>query len=288
MFKKVYVEITNICGLQCSFCPPAVLPRRTMPLPQFEAINAELVGHTRELYYHLLGDPLVVSNLGDYLDISHRFGLRVNLTTSGFHVRETLFGTLVHPAVKQINFSLNSFNANETRLSLEEYLSPLLAFSRYKLHSPANPFVNFRLWNLDESRSAYDFNRALFERLNLFFESSLDIDAIYEERPRSIRLENKVRLHFDDYFEWPSLQSSYRQPEGFCHGLSGQLGIHADGTVVPCCLDKDAVVNLGNLTTQSLESLLSSERARSIVEGFRRHTAVEELCQKCQFKERFC
>ena len=61
----------------------------------------------------------------------------------------------------------------------------------------------------------------------------------------------------------------------------------SDGTVVPCCLDADGNLALGNLFESDLESILSSERARNIYDGFTRRRACEELCRKCGYAKRF-
>mgnify|MGYP000120630391 CR=1 FL=1 len=61
----------------------------------------------------------------------------------------------------------------------------------------------------------------------------------------------------------------------------------ADGTVVPCCLDGDGVINLGNLNTTALSEVLGSKRAVDMLEGFDKGKAVEELCLKCSYKDRF-
>ena len=60
-----------------------------------------------------------------------------------------------------------------------------------------------------------------------------------------------------------------------------------DGTVVPCCLDHEGDIPLGNLFTQSLEEILSSPRAQAIYEGFSGRRVVEELCRKCGYARRF-
>ena len=258
-----------------------------MSLELFENINSQLKEYTDELYYHIIGDPLVLSNLNEYLEISYKHKLRVNITTSGFFIDESKFETLTHPSIKQINFSLNSFNANESAIHFEEYLNTILKFCRFKQNSLNNIFVNLRLWNLDEKQSSYEFNKKIFEHINSFFNSWLDIDQIYQNRPKSIRISNKVLFNFDEYFNWPSLNSSYYDDNGFCYGLSSHFGIHSNGIVVPCCLDKDGIIELGDMNKNSLKEILQGNRAQNIINGFKQKKAVEELCKKCSYKQKF-
>jgi radical SAM protein with 4Fe4S-binding SPASM domain len=285
-FHRVHIEVTNICGLACSFCPPKPSPSKTMPLPFFDKVVTQLRPYTKELAFHVMGDPLTLSNLGDYLDIAHREDFEVALTTSGYYLKKCSFETLFHPAVRQLNISLNSYNKNSLNLTFDGYMDAVLELCAEKLARRPKPFINLRLWNFDEACSEAAFNAMLFERLSDFFEIPIDLEVLYAQRPKSFRLASKVLLHFDSYFEWPSLNSAH-DSDGSCYGLRSHIGILADGTVVPCCLDGDGVIALGNLHETPLREVLDSERAQAIREGFLQAKAVEELCRKCSYKDRF-
>ena len=73
----------------------------------------------------------------------------------------------------------------------------------------------------------------------------------------------------------------------FCHGLGDHFGILVDGRVIPCCLDREGVIELGNVFKDDLNEVLSSERAEKMREGFRNKKACEELCRKCGYARRF-
>jgi len=285
-FYRVYVELTNICGLACSFCPPKTLPTHSMALPFFEQVLDQLSPYTKEVAYHMGGDPLSLSNLQAYLDVSFKKHFKVMLTTSGYYLNKHDLHTLLHPAIKQVNISLNSYNKNSMPLSFEAYMEPIIQLCKLKLEKNRDLFINLRLWNMDEEQSEKAFNEKLFAYLEQAFHTSLNVTKIYDEKPRSIRLSEKILLHFDNYFEWPTLTSNHHS-HGTCLGLSSHFGILANGTVVPCCLDKDGVMELGNLHTSTLENILNTARTQAIIEGFKRHKAIESLCQKCHYKHRF-
>jgi len=285
-FYRIYVEITNVCGLSCSFCPTKELPVKQMDLDFFESIIQQAQHYTKEIACHVVGDPLTQSNLHEYLDIIHKYGLKAMLTTSGYFLKKHTFDTLFHPCVKQINISLNSFNKNDTVLTFEQYITPVLALCKAKLQREEELFINLRVWNLDEMMSERSFNEILFFKLNDAFDVKLELDTIYEERPKSIRLASKVLVHFDNYFEWPSLNNK-NYGHGTCQGLRSHIAILASGKVVPCCLDCDGIIELGDLHEQSLGNIVSNKRTIEMLEGFNKGKAVEELCQKCSYKERF-
>ncbi len=281
-FNRIYVELTNICGLTCSFCPTKNTQNKIMELDFFDSIISQASRFTKEIVCHVMGDPLVLSNLRDYLDIIESYGMRAMITTSGFHIPKHSPKTLFHLSVRQLNISLNSFNKNSTKLTLDEYLSPICALCEEKLSSYPEPFLNLRLWNMDEGKSEDEFNSVVFAKLSEFFGTDVD----YTKDAKGLRLAPKILLHFDDYFEWPSLSNPI-YGDGYCGGLDSHIAILSDGRVVPCCLDHEAIMELGNLCHQSLDEILASSRVKNIRDGFACQKATEELCQKCSYKSRF-
>jgi len=285
-FHRVHIEVTNICGLACSFCPPKVNSSKTMSLLFFEKVLLQLRPYTKTLAFHVMGDPLTLSNLEEYLHLAQKYGFEVELTTSGYYLGKTKAQILFHQAVRQLNISLNSYNKNSLNMTFDEYIDTVLAVCSQKMQHYPKPFINLRLWNLDDICSEALYNRMLFDKLSSHFDTPLDENEIYKNKVKSIRLASKVLLHFDSYFEWPSLNSTH-ESDGTCYGLKSHVGILANGTVVPCCLDGEGVIALGNLKETTLESILSSKRARDMIEGFREFKAVEELCKKCSYKDKF-
>lgn len=250
----------------------------------FETVLAQLAPYTGEIACHVMGDPLTLSNLSLYLDLAHAGGFRVNLTTSGFLIGRHGHATLFHPGVKQLNISLASYDKNSTSITLDDYLAPILSLCQAKVTEAKDLFINLRLWNLDEPQSDGEYGKELLARFRSHF--GCPIDNPLEIKKRAIRLDSKILLHFDRYFRWPSLLDE-ETGDGPCHGLVSQIGILANGDVVPCCLDGQGIMTLGNIAQTPLAEILASPRARAIREGFKASKAVEELCRRCHYKTRF-
>jgi len=281
-FHKVYIELTNICGLECSFCPTKTTKTHTMNLDFFESILIQLKPYTKNIAFHVFGDPLTLSNLEKYLDLSLKHNFKVHITTTGFYLKKFDLNIFLHKAIKQINFSLNSFNKNEMKCELEEYLEPMFLLCDLKLKNKIHNFINFRLWNLDTKNSEDKFNEKIFTLLSKKFNT--DLSQIDFSKPK--RLDNQILIDFDKYFKWPTLTDEETN-DGYCHGLSAQIAILANGTVVPCCLDSFGIIDLGNLHEKKLKEILFSQKSLDIVNGFKNNIAIEELCKKCTFKNRF-
>jgi len=281
-FNKVYIELTNICGLECDFCPTKTLQNQTISLDKFEDILKQVSLYTNIITFHVFGDPLVLKYLSLYLDLALKYKLKVEIVTTGYYMRNFKLETFLHDAIKQINFSLNSFNKNDMKMDLDTYLNPMIKLSHLKIKENKQFFINFRLWNLDNNSSEKSFNKKVYNIL----QDSFNINLETIDETSSIRLANKVLIDFDEYFTWPSISSTHYS-NATCYGLKSHFAILASGKVVPCCLDSFGCIDLGNIFDTSLANILNSKRTQNIIEGFKNNIAVEELCQKCSFKDRF-
>lgn len=275
---KVYIELTSKCGLSCDFCPSATRSLSTMEVELFKKINAEVKAFTNDIAYHVVGDPLLVENIREYLDISHEAGLNVHITTAGYYLKPWHVEALNHPCIKQINFSLNSYRGNKLPISLETYIENIAAFTLAFRELNSKSFINYRLWNKEEDNSQVEYNLEV---------RKLMAEKLGVELQDTPRLMSKVLFNFDSLFEWPSLEAPYVGDKGSCHGLSGQMAILSSGELVPCCFDYEAIINLGSLKSETLVSILEKPRAKNMLEGFKKGQIVEELCKHCSYRTKF-
>lgn len=275
---KVYIELTSKCGLSCDFCPSASRTLSTMEVELFKKINEEVKTFTNDIAYHVVGDPLLVENIQEYLDISHEVGLNVHITTAGYYLKPWHTEALNHPCIKQINFSLNSYRGNTLPISLETYIENIATFTLAFREVNSKSFINYRLWNKEDDNSQEEYNLEVRKLM------ALKLGVEFQD---ARRLMNKVLFNFDSLFEWPSLDAPYVGDKGSCHGLSGQMAILSSGAVVPCCFDYEAIINLGNLKQDNLVSILQMPRAKDMLEGFKAGNIVEELCKHCSYRTKF-
>lgn len=237
-----------------------------------------------------MGDPLVHSKLDRLISICNEFGVKIFFVTNGVLLREDKAELLLHPIIRQVNFSLHSFHDNYGDKDPTQYLDKIFHFTERAFIERPDLYINYRLWNLADttgsSGKTYEKNLEMLSRIENRFGVQVDRN-IDVKTQKSKLLKNRLYLHFDTEFIWPSMDLPVLGSEGFCHGLSTHFGILVDGTVVPCCLDKEAVIPLGNVKESSLNAILESPRARAIYKGFRERKLVEEMCQRCPYIERF-
>lgn len=275
MYSRVYVEITNICNRACSFCPGTKREKRRMSREEFLRVLDSLKGITEYIYLHVMGEPLTHPELGEFISLATERGFKVAVTTNGTLLSRR-GAELLDSGVYKVNISVHSFETGER----EEYLSYVNSCIDFADEASRRGILTvLRLWNrgFDEGRNI-DTLAILKERFK---------DEEWREGERGARIRHRLHLEFGDRFEWPDTGCDELGERVFCHGLGDHFGILVDGRVVPCCLDREAAIELGNAYESSLEDILLSDRAEAIRRGFKNKTALEELCRKCGYARRF-
>lgn len=221
------------------------------------------------------------------LENCHTHGKRVNLTTNATLLPQTRDTLLTSPALRQINISLHSFENAQDSSALHTYLDEAFDFIG-EARAKSAVYISLRLWNLQNTAAASTDqpNRQLMQRLKDFFALPMDIPASLTPG-QGIRLAPRVFLSQELEFNWPHALTCDQGERGFCRGLRDHIGILVDGTVVPCCLDAEGDIPLGNIHRQELREILASDRARRMRDGFSRQHAIEDLCRRCTYRKRF-
>lgn len=260
MYTRVYVEITNICNLRCSFCHGHKRPPRRMTEAEFCRVLEQLQGKTEYLYYHLMGEPLLHPQLPVFLQLAKDMGFRSNITTNG-----TLLDKVDLSGVHKVNISLHSQESGDP----EAYLRNVAAF----VENAGDTIVSLRLWVGE--------NKEMEARLRELMPGE------WSPNTRGYRIKDRVFLEYGKQFDWPDREAPVCGERIACYGLRDHFGILCDGTVVPCCLDSEGVINLGNVFQEELSDILASERASAICKGFQNRKACEDLCRRCGYAQRF-
>ena len=280
MLSRIYLEITNVCNRSCAFCPGTQRPARTMRPEEFSLLAAKLRPHTDYLYLHVMGEPLVHPQLEEILARAGRLGFRVVLTTNGTLLPARQQTLLDAPCLHKVHVSLHSFEANDAG-NFEVYLGGCTAFGLAA--SKRGVLVNYRLWNLDgaEQSGLNRRNEELLLALHRVFPDA------WQRNTWGWRAAKGVFVQYGERFDWPERTARDRGEAGHCRALRDQAAVLCDGTVVPCCLDHEGDMALGNLFTQRLEEILTMPEAVRIRTGFAQGKRVHLLCRSCGYADRF-
>lgn len=283
MFERIYVEIGNVCNLHCSFCPTVKRKPRQLTTSEFAHICEKIKAHTSYIYLHVMGEPLLHRELDSFLSIAAEHSLRVCITTNGTLLAKERDVLLSHAkTLHKVSISLHCIEGNEgANLSMDEYLTQCFDFSRCAAEEGI--YTVFRLWNLDEN------GRAGANAQNTYIENALRnaFDQDWTPRRAGFRLQKNIFLEYAPIFTWPTQSDAEPVECGHCHGMLDQLAILVDGSVVPCCLDSEGEIHLGNIFDKTLDDILSSKRAVAMRDSLRRGELSEELCKRCTYARRF-
>lgn len=274
MYSRAYVEITNICNMRCSFCHGHGRPLRRMNREEFSLVLDRLAGHTQHIYYHLMGEPLTHPDLPEFMQLASARGFRSFLTTNGTLLKKRQ-AELLKVRPHKISVSLHSFEEG-SREEHRKYLEDVASFAAEAAETGI--IMVLRLWN-----------RGGDERMNGETLSVLRqlLPGEWSDTNRGIKIRCKLFLEWGDRFQWPDRDAEDGGSAVYCYGLKDHFGILCDGTVVPCCLDSDGVINLGNIFEETVPDILAKPRTQAMIEGFRNRNTPESLCRRCGFARKF-
>lgn len=273
-FKKIYVEITNICNLSCSFCSKVEKPKRSMTIEEFTHILSEIKPYTDNIYLHVKGEPLLHPNIYDFLRIAEDYNINVNLTTNGVLFPSKVECLSKYKVLKKINFSLHSEN------NIPNYVEKILESTKQL----PNTTIIYRLWTLKDG-ALDEKSTSIVEKLQKYYNLSKEtVEKLKKEN--NVKISSTIYVDKDNEFEWPDDKKDEHN-DGFCMALKTQIAILVDGTIVPCCLDSNGKINLGNIYTDSFESIINSKRCLNLKKSFQDRKPCEKLCLNCTYKNRF-
>jgi len=275
MYSRVYVEITTLCNRNCTFCPGTKREPKRMSMEEFKAIVEKLKGVTNYLYLHVMGEPLTHPLLPEFIRYATEEGFRISITTNG-----TLLSKrgeeLLSSGVYKVNISIHSFEEGSNE-AYQAYISDCIDFADKA--SKAGILTVLRLWN-----KGYDAGRNIntLQLLQNYF-----AEEEWKEGGKGARIRNKLHLEYGERFEWPDMEKEDRGEEVYCYRLKDHFAILCEGSVVPCCLDREGEITLGNIFQEDVATILASPRAKAMRQGFSCRKATEELCRKCGYARRF-
>lgn len=281
-FKRIYIEITNACNFRCSFCLDTKREKRYMSVKEFKIVIDKVKENVESVFLHVKGEPLLHSNLEEILKICEDAKLDVNITTNGFFLADKKEILVNSKALRQLNVSIHSIEENKfNSITQDEYIKKVINACKY-INENSNVIISYRLWNLDDMTNLNKDSKILDA-----LKEAYNIENIKEaiQNNHYIKLNKTTYINLDTKFVWPSLNNKIVSKCGSCYGLRQQIAVLVDGTVVPCCLDNDGDIALGNIFKQSLEEIVNGERSRKIIAGFLTGKLVEPLCQRCGFRK---
>lgn len=274
MFKKIYIEITNVCNLNCNFCPQTSRVKKFMNIKDFEKIIKKIQNYTNLVCLHVKGEPLLHNNLKEILNILEKYNLKTNITTNGTLIKEKLDILKQSKTIRQINISIHSITQNE--FLNQEYMEDIFK----SVEVLDNIIISYRLWNLKNIKEN-SINNSIIKSIENYYNINNLKQKLNENE--FIKIKDNIFINQDIEFTWPNIGQEEIINKGRCLALKDQLAILVDGTVVPCCLDNNGDIPLGNIFKEEIDEILSKEKLLTIKKNFENNIITCKLCKTCGF-----
>ena len=264
MYKKIYLEITNNCNLNCSFCIKNNRQKKFMDINEFQIILNKIKDKTKFLYFHVSGEPLLHPKINEFINLAKEKDFNINITTNGYLIKRIID----NKNIRQINISLHSYDEKYNK-SLDDYLKDIFEVIE---NLSNNTYFSLRFWANNEN------NSEIIKRLEKYFNKKIELRTGFE-------IIKNVFISMNKEFIWPDLNNNYYNEIGTCYALKDHIGILSNGDIIPCCLDANGIIKLGNIFNDKIDDIIDSERYQKMLNGFKNNYKCEELCKKCNFLE---
>ena len=272
-FKKIYIEITNKCNLNCSFCSKDNREKREMTVDEFNLVLNKVKDYTESIYLHVKGEPLLHSKFDEILSVCDKYNVKVCITTNGTLLKVKKDVLLKHN-IKQINVSLHSEN-KQTNYFCDVFNTCDLLSSKIT--------IIYRIWTLNDIKKIS--TNIVDKIVNHYKLSTNVVNKIINDK--NIKIKDNIYVDKDIEFLWPNEGYDINSSCGTCYGTRSHIGILSNGVVTPCCLDSEGIIALGNIFKDDINDILNNKLYLSLKEGFQNNKIIHPLCMKCNYRLRF-
>jgi radical SAM protein with 4Fe4S-binding SPASM domain len=276
------VESTNYCNIKCVMCPrgePDIMTRELghMSTALFERVLDQAVYFTDPCWFHWFGEPLMNPRLFEQIALAKRkvpnLGISTNATLLGPANAERVLDSgldtiliAVDGATKEVYERVRKgpFPFERVRENVERFLEMKRARGVSKPHTMLSIIV------MDETAN--------------------DLES-FREHWQARGANEVIHKPFTDWggqddrfleLALPSQRPIFRSPRAHpCKHLWQSVVIAWDGRVVPCCLDYDAKMQLGDLKTTSLAEIWNGPAYVTLREAELAGRNCSALCACC-------
>lgn len=314
MIRNLFIEITNNCNFNCTFCPNSIMKRDRglMESELFFKIIDEIYEKkmSANVHFHLMGEPFLHPKVGEFIKYCGEKEVNIGLI-SNISLLEKVNIKEILKFVGHLEISLQSFDDESfasrkaTRLTFEEYITSIKNLIEMKLSAKSKTVLNITMIensknsvkNFKDDSKFIDSNK----RLQYFFDTHWHEFFVHMEQKYGTPYTKIDNLNFKNFnheflpgvifntrcvITWGNTMCKTNKIipaiRAKCNALHQQLGILWNGDVVPCCLDYDGNVKLGNVQNQSLEDVINSEYYKSMKASFKTGKLLHTYCKKCK------
>lgn len=282
------IEPTNRCNLSCPECPSGngamTRPQGLLSLEEFKHIVDEIRHDVFYLQLFFEGEPFINNHLLDMVEYAQHHRIYTSVSTNAHYLRPEVARRVLESGLDHLIVSIDGL----TQATYEEYR---VGGSLQKVHEA--------LENFDSSRR--EVGHACRTELTLqFLVTRSNEHQIDDLRALAGRYNANVALktiqvysiegaatflpHDERYSRYQRVNGELRTKNRLhnrCVRLWERSVITWDGTVVPCCFDKDAEYPLGQLNGRSFAEIWQSDAYHDFRRRILTNRKNIDMCRNC-------
>ena len=273
MPRTYWLDITSICNLRCIMCPQAKgLAKRQakMPIETFKGIIDGVCENHPQIKLYLSGEPLLHDNLFDMIEYASAKRCQTEIHTNATLLTEEISKRLLSSSLTFITFSFDGCSPE-----IYEQLRPPAKFEKVK--------SNIKRY-LDLRRKGGGCGPHTTVEIIRMKDTKSQIQEFVGEWKTS----GVDSVNITDYMTWLGSVNDSRVENFPNHGYRpcGEPFNHgcilSDGTVVPCCMDVNGKMPLGNINEASFREIwLGDEYSRLRAQMLANSIPMGSICDGC-------
>lgn len=283
------IEPTTSCNLRCPECPTGMqsLSRNkgNMDIEIFRKVIDKLSPDLIYLTLYFQGEPMLNPQFHEMVRIARKQHIFVATSTNGHFLDDNNVNEIIKSGLNHLIISLDgldqeTYEKYRVKGSLQKVTEGVkrLVDAKKKAKS-ASPFIELQFIVMRHNQHQMQQMRE-FARQSRVDKLSFKTAQVY-----NLNIENTIIPTLKDQSRYrKSSDGSWVQAKKIrnrCHRIWSSIVITWDGRVVPCCYDKNADHQTGNLLEESVSSIWKNQ----LYSGFRRQVLKNrseiEICRNC-------
>jgi radical SAM protein with 4Fe4S-binding SPASM domain len=283
------VEPTTACNLRCPECPSGLRsftrPTGTLKESLFDKVLDEVAAHTVAMTFYFQGEPFIHPGLCSMIRKAHKKGIYTIVSTNGHFLDQEQCEQIVLSGLDRLIVSVDgaSQEVYETyrkggELSRVTSGIERLVETRQRLRS-GKPYLILQHIVFRQNEDQLGAIKALATQLKVD-KLELKTAQVYDYESGS------------DLIPETEVYARYQKQESGSYHIKNPLLNHCwkmwqgcvvcwDGRVVPCCFDKDANYQMGNVSQRSLSEIWKSNDYQRFRKRILQDRKGIDICTNC-------
>ncbi len=284
----ISIEPTNRCNLKCPECPSGTgsltRPLGLLDIINFKKIIDEIKYSSFYLQLFFQGEPFINKNIFKMIKYARENNIYTSISTNGLLLNSNNINSIINDPPDKLIFSIDGMTDDTYKkyrvggklINAIESLKLLLEMK--KLSKNKYPFIELQFiamkHNEHEIEDVMSFgkeigvNKVVIKSMQVSsYESALEFLPKNEKYSRYIIKDGKLLF-----------KNKLRNK---CFALWRSTVITWDGFISPCCFDKDAKYNLGNVFIEGLKKIWKNEKYTKFRKAILTNRKGIDICTNC-------